>query len=70
MPDVGLQRRAGAPPISSRARKVNRVLVPHVPAEIIQSSRPINLWRLDRARLDAAVAAFAPQVHVIDITDG
>jgi hypothetical protein len=74
MPYIGLQRRQGSPqlpglPYGPRRKRINETLIPHVSSEIVQASRPINLWRLDRARLETAVAAFAPGVNIIDFSD-
>ncbi|MFJ8308921.1 MULTISPECIES: hypothetical protein [unclassified Streptomyces] len=67
---VGVQRRAGASPLPGpndgrltpeRAAK----LAPHVDYEVMMASRAITFWKLDPARLQAAVDAFAPNVPVV-----
>jgi hypothetical protein len=56
---------AGAPgPIRSRYAAV---VVPGLPADLRAASRPVVMWRLDRAALEAATAVFAPTVRVIDL---
>ncbi|MGW3666533.1 hypothetical protein [Streptomyces sp. NPDC005141] len=74
MPYIGLQRRQGSPPLPGlsygpRLKRINESLVPHVSPEIVEASRPINLWNLDRLRLESAVATFAPEVNVLDVSD-
>ncbi|WP_405915606.1 hypothetical protein [Streptomyces sp. NBC_00728] len=74
MPYIGLHRPQGSPqlpgqPYGPRRRRINEALIPHVPAEIVQASRPVNMWDLDRARLESAMETFAPQVEVVDMSD-
>jgi hypothetical protein len=73
MPYIGLALRPGAPspPGVRHPRglllRLSSSLVPHVPPEVIPLSRQISGWRLDRARLLAAVAAYAPDVGVVEV---
>jgi hypothetical protein len=66
---IGVQRKPGAPALPGMNSRVSRetaaMLAPHVDYELFLASRPINLWRLDPERLQAAVDAFAPQVPVL-----
>ncbi|MCH0538655.1 hypothetical protein I3F58_03580 [Streptomyces sp. MUM 203J] len=72
MPYVGLARREDAPRLpgagqGDRARALSGFLVPDVPPDVVMASRAVNGWRLDKDRLAAAVAAFAPPgVEVLD----
>ncbi|MFG2598021.1 hypothetical protein [Streptomyces sp. NPDC048462] len=66
LPYVGLARRKGAPPLfgdGPTARAVVGAFVP-VSADVVMASRAAQGWRLDRERLAAAVAHFAPGVPV------
>jgi len=67
-PHVGVQRYEGGPPrqVGRVQRRILRAAVPHVPAEVVECSRPIIGWRLDRDRLASAVAHFAPHVEIVD----
>jgi hypothetical protein len=72
MPYIGLALRPGAPPppgarLRGRLLRLSSSLVPHIPPEVIPLSRQISGWRLDRARLLAAVAAYAPDVGVVEV---
>ncbi|MFE9116772.1 hypothetical protein [Streptomyces sp. NPDC007172] len=66
---VGLQRRPGAPHLPGMNTHLSRAktskLAPHVDHELFLASRPINFWRLDPERLQAAVDAFAPHIPVL-----
>lgn len=66
---VGVQRRAGAPLLPGMNAELRpdqtAELAPQVEHELFLASRPINLWRLDPQRLQAAVEAFAPRVPVL-----
>lgn len=69
---VGLQLRErpvdGIPGGQGRfARTVSGPTLRHVPASVVAGSLAISGWRLDRERLDRAVAAFAPGVRVVDL---
>ncbi|MES4900822.1 MULTISPECIES: hypothetical protein [unclassified Streptomyces] len=71
IPYIGLARREGAPAVPGSVRGVvgratMRALVPHLPSDV-DVSRPESGWRLDRDRLRAAVARFAPGIPVVDI---
>ncbi|MEV5158625.1 MULTISPECIES: hypothetical protein [unclassified Streptomyces] len=71
MPWVGVARRPGAGPLpgpgqGEAAHAVVGALVPHVPADVTLASRAMTGWRLDRDRLTAAVARFAPGTPVVD----
>ncbi|MCT9007377.1 hypothetical protein [Streptomyces rhizosphaerihabitans] len=73
MPYIGLQRKQGSPqlpgqPYGPHRQRMYETLIPHVSPEIVHASRPVNLWNLDRARLESAVETFAPQVEVVDIS--
>ncbi|MGY0070607.1 hypothetical protein ACWZEH_28280 [Streptomyces sp. QTS137] len=68
VPCVGVTRREGAPALSGDgpgARAVLEHLVP-VLADVATASRAVTGWRLDRDRLRAAVAHFAPGLPVHD----
>ncbi|MGY3204896.1 hypothetical protein [Streptomyces sp. TE5632] len=68
VPWVGVVRREGAPVLSGdgpKARTVLEHLVP-VPVPVATASRSVTGWRLDRDRLIAAVAHFAPGIPVSD----
>ncbi|GAB3168664.1 hypothetical protein [Streptomyces incanus] len=68
VPYVGVTRREDAPALpgdSPKARAVLGRLVP-VPAGVVMTSRPVTGWRLDRDRLVATVAHFAPDIPVGD----
>jgi len=71
---IGVQRRAGAPPLPGSARspmlrRINKTLVPaHLPTALVADSRPVSFWRLNKARLVAAINQFAPHVPVVDET--
>lgn len=71
---IGVVRHAGASPGPGSAtdaalRKVNRAFVPaEVSDDLVADSRAISFWRLDRARLTAAVGHFGPNVAVLDRT--
>ncbi|MFG2949363.1 hypothetical protein [Streptomyces adustus] len=72
VPWVGVARREGAPPLPGAgrgpiARSVGEALTP-VSAELLRASRAVTGWRLDRSRLTAAVAYFAPGVQVVEHT--
>ncbi|MEU5344111.1 hypothetical protein AB0H18_25275 [Streptomyces sp. NPDC020766] len=63
---VGVTRRKGAPALPGSgpvARAALKRLVP-VPPDVAMSSRAVNGWRLDKERLTAAVAHFAPGTPV------
>lgn len=66
---IGVQRKPGAPALPGMNSGVSRdkaeTLAPHVDYELFLASRPINFWRLNPERLQAAVDAFAPQVPVL-----
>ncbi|RJL31392.1 hypothetical protein [Bailinhaonella thermotolerans] len=64
---IGLWRADGLPPLPKpRGVRVATRLAPDVPADIVNASRPVSGWRLDRHRLEVAVATFAPEVPVIE----
>lgn len=68
---IGLRRAEGAPPLAGapgpRRSRYAAVVVPGVSADLLAASRPVLMWRLDRAALEAATAAFAPTVNVLDL---
>ncbi|MGW3493671.1 hypothetical protein [Streptomyces sp. NPDC001020] len=66
VPHVGVTRREGAPALPGdgpKARAIARRLVP-VPEDVAFASRAVTGWRLDKDRLVAAVAHFAPGIPV------
>jgi hypothetical protein len=71
---IGVQRRAGAPPLPGSARnrllrRINKALAPaHLPEALVADSRPVNFWRLDKTRLTTAVNHLAPRVQIVDQT--
>jgi len=71
---IGVQRRAGAPPLPGSARnrmlrRINKALVPaHLPEALVADSRPVSFWRLDKARLTTAINHLAPHVQIVDQT--
>ena len=70
LPYVGVTRREGAPALPGdgpTARAVLAHLVP-VPADVATASRAVTGWRLDKNRLVAAVAHFAPGIPVRDLS--
>lgn len=66
---IGVQRHPGAPPLpgpnSALTAERTAKLAPHIDHELFLASRPVNLWRLDPERLQAAVDAYAPGVPVL-----
>ena len=60
---IGIQRRAGAPPLARGNEQAPGCPVPRVAAG---ASRRLTGWRLDRDRLAAVTAAVAPGVPVVD----
>lgn len=70
---LGLQRQqaaAKAGPAARRGPAAAGGLAPDIPAGVIAASRPVSGWRLDRRGLARAVAAFAPDVWVLDCDTG
>jgi hypothetical protein len=69
---VGVRRAPGASPLSGRftgpASQRAAALTSGLPPEVAVTGVPTNNWTLDRDRLAAAVAQFAPQVQVVDLT--
>jgi hypothetical protein len=66
VPYVGITRREGAPALPGdgpRARAVVEHLAP-VPGDVAMASRAVIGWRLDKDRLVAAAAHFAPDIPV------
>jgi hypothetical protein len=64
---IGIQRRAGAPPLARGNEQAPGCPVPRVAAG---ASRRITGWRLDRDRLAAVTAAVAPGIPVVDAGPG
>jgi hypothetical protein len=69
---IGLQRRPGAPPLNlgipgPADRPALSAPVPGIP---IGALRMATGWSLDKQRLIAAVAEFAPAVEVLDLSQG
>lgn len=46
-------------------QKLSAGLIPHVDADVVNTSRPINGWKLDREQLAAAIRANAPHVPLL-----
>lgn len=69
---VGVQRTPGAPPLGGRfsgpASQRAAALTTGLPQEVAVTGVPANNWVLDRERLMAAAAQFAPEVRVVDLT--
>ncbi|MGW2559112.1 hypothetical protein ACWCXB_07660 [Streptomyces sp. NPDC001514] len=70
IPWIGVARPEGAPPLPGPgqgrfARAVGGALAP-VPVDLLMASRAVNGWRLDKGRLAAAVAHFAPGTAIVD----
>ncbi|MGW7362343.1 hypothetical protein ACWGI8_02705 [Streptomyces sp. NPDC054841] len=70
IPWIGVARPEGAPPLPGPgqgrlARAVGGALAP-VPVDLLLASRAVNGWRLDKGRLGAAVAHFAPGMQIVD----
>jgi hypothetical protein len=71
---VGVLRRPDAPPLPGSARSellrdINAAFVPaNLPRDLVADSRPVSFWQLDKERLAAALARFAPSVPLIDQT--
>ncbi|WP_431031786.1 hypothetical protein ACQYWQ_00215 [Streptomyces sp. P6-2-1] len=65
---IGVSRHPGAPslpgPNAHLTPEKSQALAPHVAHEVVVTSHPIVLWRLDPERLLAAVNAFAPGIEV------
>ncbi|TDC59016.1 hypothetical protein E1200_32635 [Actinomadura sp. GC306] len=70
LPYIGIRRNKDARKMKPMGR-VNRWLtswvVPHIPLDLVQSSRPIINWRLDHDRLAKAVATHAPDVQIVNV---
>lgn len=71
MPWIGIVLHPGVTPPpgpgqGTLARATLRALVPHVPEDVVLTSRAVNGWRLDRAALATAVGAVAPDVPVVE----
>lgn len=69
---VGVRRAPGASPLSGRfigrASRHVAALTSGLPPDVAVTGVPANNWVLDRQRLAAAAAYFAPQVQVVDLT--
>ncbi|NYE71814.1 hypothetical protein [Microlunatus parietis] len=68
-PYLGLDGRTGpiaAPPLRGFGPAAAH-FVPHVPPWVIAVSRPISGWTLDRPALERALAAYAPDVALVDL---
>jgi hypothetical protein len=63
MHHVGVQRKPGFGPPSSRVQRVTAKLVPDVPARIVTTSRAVSGWRLDARALSDALP---PEIRLID----
>jgi hypothetical protein len=65
---VTLHRRPGAPqlPGASRGGLAGAVTTAAagIPVDLLNSSRPVNLWKLDRARFVGTVGRYAPHLTV------
>ncbi|MEV0121107.1 hypothetical protein AB0I16_06030 [Streptomyces sp. NPDC050703] len=66
---IGLRRHPEAPRLAGPNSKMTpqsaAMIAPHVEYDLLLDSRPINFWRLDPEKLQAAVDAFAPSVSVL-----
>ncbi|MGW3597671.1 hypothetical protein [Streptomyces sp. NPDC005167] len=70
LPYVGVTRRKGAPALPGdgpKARAALKYLVP-VPPDVALASRAVTGWRLDKDQLVTAVAHFAPEMPVRDLS--
>ena len=69
LPYIGVKRYEGGSGREGAGRgdRLVGAVVPHVPADIVRSSRAVSGWNLDRDRLAAAVAHFAPDIEVVDL---
>ncbi|NIY67957.1 hypothetical protein [Streptomyces malaysiensis] len=67
--NIGLKLRPGVPGPPGPNRKVTprdaERYAPHLEYEVVRNSRRILLWKVDQARLAAAVQAFAPEVRLL-----
>ncbi|WP_262703560.1 MULTISPECIES: hypothetical protein [Streptomyces] len=65
---IGLKLRPGVPALPGPNRKLTPQFAagfaPHLEYEVVRNSRRIVLWKVDQARLTAALQAFAPQVQL------
>jgi len=66
---IGVQRGPHAPPPrgSRLGDTISTSLVPHVPADLVRSSRLVAGWRLDARRLAEAVARFSPGTRIYSV---
>ncbi|MCC4319556.1 hypothetical protein HUF15_30660 [Streptomyces samsunensis] len=68
VPYISLKLRPGVPAPPGPNRKLTQQFAagfaPHLEYEVVRNSRRIVLWKVDQARLTAAVQAFAPQVQL------
>ncbi|HEY1918304.1 MAG TPA: hypothetical protein VGH27_22235 [Streptosporangiaceae bacterium] len=69
---IGLQLRAGAPPINGKGPSAldQAASAAPVPGVARGTVRLANSWTLDKGRLIAVTAQFAPQVQVLDLSQG
>jgi hypothetical protein len=70
---IGLCRRGGASrlpgtPRSAYMRRLDHSLAPHVPPNVVDDSRPMTMFQVDRNRLAAAVRGFRPEVQLVFLT--
>ncbi|MBO3677252.1 hypothetical protein [Streptomyces sp. NEAU-YJ-81] len=65
---IGLKLRPGVPAPPGPNQKLTPQFAagfaPHLEYEVVRNSRRIFLWKVDQARLSAAVQAFAPHVQL------
>jgi hypothetical protein len=70
---IGLSRRRGASPLPGSTRptslrRLDHSSVRHVPPDVVDDSRPMAMFQVDRNRLAAALRGFRPEVQLIDLT--
>jgi len=66
---IGLKLRPDVPHLPGPDEKITPHLAasiaPHIDYEIVRNNRAIAFWKVDHARLAAAVQAFAPDVQLV-----
>ncbi|GIH78356.1 hypothetical protein Plo01_47850 [Planobispora longispora] len=65
---IGLDRRAGAPALPGGPDAMTRAMLTSggIPRNLVESSRPINGWRLDVDRMLALIERYGEHVTVVD----
>ena len=64
---IGIQRRPGAPEFHKDNEPAPGCPLPRT---VTAATQPVSGWRLDRDRLAAVIAAFAPGILIIDTSTG